>query len=135
MKNMNPIAILILLTGILLFIVLKLGEAKNKQYELQQENREIEQTGQRLDALRDIWRNGSDVSNEIKKLLKSKRLAGDVIKQRINNNTIEIRSAAMNIDAISYLLNKLLNGNYRIKHLEVKRVDALNASILVEIAL
>lgn len=135
MKQINPMYIALLLVVILGMVIFKLGQAKEAQNQVRTELQTTEGMAERIVALREQWDDPARRMAELDRLLRSPALREAAIVQKKGKNSIVLDAQSINRRSAEYLINKLLNDSYAIKSMTLKRLDATEASMHLEVGL
>jgi hypothetical protein len=134
-KQINPLYIALLFVVVLAVVILKLSDANSTHNASVAALQETEVTARRIVALQKDWDRGEQSTAPLDRLLNSAPLQGTELVKKRKRNRVMITAASINKQAADYLLNKLLNNTYVIKALEIRRLNAQQASLYVEVIL
>lgn len=93
------------------------------------ENQKLSEEGETIIALKDKWENKVQLKQTIKKLRTFPKLTINTKK----GSRYTLQYSQLNPDELNKLTNELFNSSYVIKVYELKRIDASNATVYVEI--
>jgi hypothetical protein len=134
-KPTNPLYIALLLIAVFLVVVVKLYQANTAHGEAVVALYETQTMAKRTAALKGTWGESTKNATALKRLLGGSLLRDAGVEMEKRSDRMVISAKSIDRKALEYLMNKLLNGTYRIKNLKVKRLDERQASFYAEVAL
>lgn len=135
MKQINPLYLTLLLIVALVFVIVKLEQAKTVQFQLISETEKSERMAHRIRALKQGWDDADATRRALQRLVQSAPLRAQGVELKSERTLLHLSAKSLDAKALDYLLNKLLNGSYAIKKMQLKRMNAESASLDMEIAL
>jgi biopolymer transport protein ExbB/TolQ len=133
MKQVNPLHIILLLIVVLIFAFFKLGEVKKELRVAKDAYVKSEQLAQELHALKRVYGDKTALQKKLQKIVSSSALRKEDLKSRTTKEGFIISSQSLSVRGLNTLMSKILNGNFPIKKLEIKKADETHATLLLEI--
>ena len=135
MRQINPLYISMLFVVVLTIVFIKLNAAKSGYNEARSELVKTEMMAKRIVALKKGWGEDKSKVQALERLLKASALrSASLIKSR-EGKMITLSSKKVDARAVEFLINKLYNGTFVIKSLQIRRLDDAYATLRMEIAL
>ena len=133
MNRLNPLHIGALLIVILLFISSKLVESKNQLLEAKSSYQETQKVAIELSDLKKVYADKKRLKKSLYKILQLSSLRSANIVKKTKKSEIILSSKSMEKKALNSLLGKILNANFNIKILKIKKLSDKKASLYMEI--
>lgn len=133
MNNLNPLHIGALLLVVLAFSFFKLNGAKEELQSVEKSYKESEKLALELSSLKALYANPTKTRAALSRILTQPSLRAANIVKKSTKHSLIITSNSMNLQALNALMGKILNGNYNIVKLKIKKLSALKASLEMEI--
>jgi len=133
MNRLNPLHIGALLIVILLFISSKLVESKNQLLEAKISYQETQKVAIELSDLKKVYADKKRLKKSLYKILQLSSLRSANIVKTTKKSEIILSSKSMEKKALNSLLGKILNANFNIKILKIKKLSDKKASLYMEI--
>lgn len=134
MRQVNPLIVALFLVVFLAVVVVRLEYAKESLHDARAELQETKVLAERIVALKQSWGDSPQKANSLRQLLASSLLKNAGIEKKKGRDTMVISAKSLEMKAASHLLNKLLNGTYVIKKMDVRQVDSAHLAVHVEVA-
>ncbi len=135
MKQINPLYVAMLLLVLLVLAVVQLNKAKNEQYEAKENLKQTKEMAERIVALKKSWSDASQSNKNLQKLLRAPQLKASQIEQKKEGDKVILSSKNMDIAAVNYMVNKLLNGTFVLGAVKIVREENELFSFSVEVRL
>jgi hypothetical protein len=135
MRQINPLYISLLFVVLVLIVFVKLDDAKEDQNHAKSELLKTELMAKRIVALKRNWDVGKGQEQALERVFKTSVLLDAGLTMNKKGEIITVTSKKMDAKAVEFLLNKLFNGTFAIKSMELRRLNDEYASIHMEIAL
>lgn len=135
MKPINPLYTALLLIAVFLVVLFKLHQANVAHGEAVASLYDTETMAKRTAALKASWDDETKNAAALKRLMSSALLRDADAHVEKQSDLMVISVKSIDRKGLEYLINKLLNGTYRIKNLKVERLDEDQASLYAEVAL
>ncbi len=135
MKQINPLYVAMLLLVLLVLVVVQLNKAKNEQYEAKENLKQTKEMAERIVALKKSWSDASQSNKNLQKLLRAPQLKASQIEQKKEGDKVILSSKNMDIAAVNYMVNKLLNGTFVLGAVKIVREENELFSFSVEVRL
>jgi len=133
MNRLNPLHIGALLIVVLLFISSKLVESKNQLLEAKISYQETQRVAIELSDLKKVYADKKRLKKSLYKILQLSSLRSANIVKTTKKSEIILSSKSMEKKALNSLLGKILNANFNIKILKIKKLSDKKASLYMEI--
>ena len=133
MNRLNPLHIGALLIVVLLFISSKLVESKNQLLEAKSSYQETQKVAIELSDLKKVYADKKRLKKSLYKILQLSSLRSANIVKTTKKSEIILSSKSMEKKALNSLLGKILNANFNIKILKIKKLSDKKASLYMEI--
>ena len=133
MNRLNPLHIGALLIVVLLFISSKLVESKNQLLEAKISYQETQKVAIELSDLKKVYADKKRLKKSLYKILQLSSLRSANIIKTTKKSEIILSSKSMEKKALNSLLGKILNANFNIKILKIKKLSDKKASLYMEI--
>jgi len=133
MKQINPLQIAALLLVMLLFAFFKLNSAKVELKEAQANYKESEKLALELYGLKEVYANKKYTQRALERILRQPSLKKANVKTTKTKTGISIKVASLDYRGLNSFMGKILNGNYNIVKLKIKRETPQKASLAMEI--
>ncbi|WP_415396555.1 hypothetical protein [Sulfurimonas sp. CS5] len=133
MNRVNPLHIGLLLVVIVIFLVINLSDVKSKLVEAKESYKQTAKLSTHLSGLKEVYDDKERVKRSLKRILEQSSLKSTKIEQKLKKTGIIISSHDMDINALNYLMSKLLNDSYNIVALKITELNQAKASLYVEI--
>ncbi len=133
MNRLNPLHIGVLLIVVLLFISSKLVESKNQLLEVKISYQETQKVAIELSDLKKVYADKKRLKKSLYKILQLSSLRSANIVKTTKKSEIILSSKSMEKKALNSLLGKILNANFNIKILKIKKLSDKKASLYMEI--
>jgi len=133
MNRLNPLHIGALLIVVLLFISSKLVESKNQLLEAKSSYQETQKVAIELSDLKKVYADKKRLKKSLYKILQLSSLRSANIVKITKKSEIILSSKSMEKKALNSLLGKILNANFNIKILKIKKLSDKKASLYMEI--
>ena len=135
MRQINPLYLSLLFIVILLLVFVKLNDAKEDQNRAKSDLVKTEMMAKRILALKRNWDESKSREKALEKVFKASVLKSSGLLKKRKGKLITVTSKKIGAKAVEFLLNKLLNGTYVIRSMQLRRLNDEYASIRMEIAL
>ncbi len=135
MRQINPLYISLLFFVVLLIVFIKLNGAKAEHNEAKNDLIKTEMMAKRMVALKRNWGEDKGRERALERMLKASLLRDAALVKKREGKMITVTSRKVDARALEFLLNKLFNGTYAIKTLDIRRLDDEYASLRMEIGL
>jgi len=133
MNRVNPIHIIALLIVLLLFVMFKLGNAREELADAKASYATTVLLADKIKGLKSNYFNKTKVQKELNKLLRRSTLRSANIVKKVTHSSMTLSSENMNIRSLNFLLGKILNGTYVVSELKIKRLSDKTAAMRLEI--
>lgn len=133
MKQINPLIGALLLVLLFAVVVVRLEYAKEALGDARADLQKMKTLAERTQALKRSWGDVPQNEKALQRILASSRLKGAGIEKKKGRDTMNISAEKMTMKAAAYLLNKLLNGTYAIRKMDVSQVDSAHLRVHVEV--
>jgi len=133
MNQINPLHIGALLFVVLLFSFFKLNAAKAELVSVEKSYKESEKLALELSGLKASYADGAKTKTVLKRILSQSSLKNASITSKTTKHSMLISAASLDKRALNFLMGKILNGNYNIVKLKIKKLSAYKASLAMEI--
>ncbi len=133
MRNINPMYIL--LFSIIVWIVMLIQNSKIKEKILQEQESYAQSAkiAKELYKLKTVYDNSKKTKQLIATLLNNSMLRSFDITKKVTSRGILFSIKGINKKGLDYIFSKLLNNNYKISLIEIKRVNDAKANLKMEI--
>lgn len=135
MRQINPLYISLLFVVVLLLVFIKLHNAKEDQNRAKSDLVKTEMMAKRIVALKRNWDDGKARERALEKVLKASVLRNAGLIKKRKGKIITVTTKKVDAKAVEFLLNKLLNGTYAIRNIQLRRLNNEYASMRMEIEL
>ena len=133
MNQLNPLHIGALLLVVLLFSFFKLSEVKKELHSAKEQYAQTQKVALELSALKDAYANTTQTRKAINRIVSQSTLRSAHLEIKRSKKAIKIGAKSIDLQALNFLMGKILNANFNIKQLEIQRVDDLHARLKLEI--
>jgi len=133
MNRLNPLHIGLLLIVILLFLSSKLIESKTEFLEAKNSYKETQKVAITLSALKKVYADKQRLKKSLYRILQLSSLRSADILKTTKKSEIILSSKSMEKKALNSLMGKILNANFNIKILKIKKLSDKKASLYMEI--
>ena len=133
MNRINPLHLIILLIVLLAFVMMKLNATKEELANAKVSYHQTVVLADKIKGLKSSYFNKTKVQKTINKILRNSLLSSSNISKKVTNSSILLTSKNMNEHSLNFLLGKILNGNYIVSELQIKRISDKKASLQLEI--
>ena len=133
MNRINPLHIGLLLVVILMFLVFNLSNTKSELAEAEKAYTQTAKLSTRLSGLKEVYDDKERIKSSLKRILEQSSLKSTNIEQELKRTGIIISSQDMDINALNFLMSKLLNGSYHISTVKITKHSKTTASFYLEI--
>lgn len=133
MNRLNPLHIGLLLIVILLFLSSKLIESKTEFLEAKNSYNETQKVAITLSALKKVYADKQRLKKSLYRILQLSSLRSADILKTTKKSEIILSSKSMEKKALNSLMGKILNANFNIKILKIKKLSDKKASLYMEI--
>jgi len=133
MNHLNPLHIGLLLIVILLFLSSKLIESKTEFLEAKNSYNETQKVAITLSALKKVYADKQRLKKSLYRILQLSSLRSADILKTTKKSEIILSSKSMEKKALNSLMGKILNANFNIKILKIKKLSDKKASLYMEI--
>lgn len=133
MNRINPLHIGLLLVVILMFLLFNLSNTKSELAEAEKAYTQTAKLSTRLSGLKEVYDDKERIKSSLKRILDQSALKSAKIEQELKKAGIIISSQDIDINALNFLMSKLLNGSYNISTLKITKLSKTNASLYLEI--
>ena len=125
MNQINPLHIGVFLVMLLFFSFFKLNEAQKEFETLKHSYKESEKLALELVALKDAYGDKKKIIRSLNHLPK--------VNKTTKRDSIKIYAKSIDKKSLDRVMSKVLNGNYNITDLKIKKLNDYNASLSMEI--
>jgi len=133
MNQLNPLHVGALLLVLLIFSFVKLHEVKGELQTVQHHYKESEKLAVKLKSLKNVYANKKKTKRSLERILKQPSLRKADLQVEKTKTHIIIKSASLHTRELNSLMGKVLNGNYNIVELKIKKLNETDASLYMEI--
>lgn len=133
MNRINPLYIIALLVTILIVGIFKLQNIRNELKELKKSYKETKTLSTELSMLKAQYKNSSKIKISLRNILKNPILKSSLLDYSFKKSSLFINSKSIDINALNFLMSKILNASYQINKLDIKRLNDKTASFKMEI--
>ena len=133
MNRLNPLHIIILLIVLLVFVMLKLNTVKEEMVDAKSSYKQITVLADKIKGLKSTYFNKNRVQRAINQILRNYTLKDAKIMKKVSDSSILLTSKNMKMHSLNFLLGKILNGDYIVSELQIKKIDDKTASLRLEI--
>lgn len=133
MSRINPLYTGILLLFIVIFIGVKLSNAKDDLQEAKISFNDVEMLANEISGLKGAYANKKMKKQTFLRTLSQPVLSAAKIEKKVSSSSIKISSQSIDLRALNYLLGKVLNDTYNISSLQIKRLSDTKSSLEMEI--
>ncbi len=134
MKQVNPLLLLLLIVSLLIFSIIFVGHERKKETIILKELQANQQMAKQIVNYKKIWENKKLYDKTLNHFYKSLNNKHIVFTKKSFSNYIEMIFPHLNRSNTTYLLSTLLNQNFKIKSLQIKRVDESKLKVSIEVA-
>ncbi len=135
MTRVNPLYLLGLMLFLLIFVFVKLEDAKVEQLSVKENFEKTNTLALNIVSLKKSWSIGKKNKVKLEKILRASALRDSGIVKKYKRDSVSLSAEAMDYKTSQYLLNKLLNDSFVINTMKIRRLDDLSVSLKMEIAL
>lgn len=135
MRQINPLYISLLFVVVLLLVFMKLDSAKEEHNRAKSDLVKTEMMAKHIVALKRNWDDGKARERALNKVLKASVLRNAGLSRKRKGKIITLSTKKVDARAVEFLLNKLLNGTYAIRSMQLRRLNNEYASMRMEIEL
>jgi hypothetical protein len=132
-KQVNPLHIALLVVVVLAFSFFKLQEAKKEYQSLQVSYAQSEALATQLSGLKRVYGDAKRTQKELQRLLRNGVLRGATIQKNNTKGGVVLSATSLSLRQLNTLISKVLNANYKIEKLTIKKIDDAHASVVLEI--
>jgi len=133
MNRINPLYIIALLVTILIVGIFKLQNTRSELKELKKSYKETKTLSTELSMLKAQYKNSSKIKISLRNILKNPILKSSLLDYSFKKSSLFVNSKSIDINALNFLMSKILNAPYQINKLDIKRLDDKTASFKMEI--
>ena len=133
MNRINPLYIGLFLIVVLMSVSYKLSSIKSELSEAKEAYKETSQLAIQLNGLKSVYTDKKGFQKSIQRVLSNAALQSAELQQEIKKSGITIISLSMDINALNFLMGKILNGTYNVSSLKIKRLSDTKVSLDMEI--
>jgi len=133
MNQLNPLHVGVLLLVILAFSFFKLDEAKKELFHIQQKYKETENIARELKALKAVYANKQKTKHTLEKILSQSSFRRANIHMKKSKKVISISGSSLEYKVLNSFMGKILNGNFNIIKLKIKKLNDTQAHLDMEI--
>ena len=133
MNQVNPLHIAILLAVILSFVSFKLVSAKQEFSDAQSSFKKTQKIAVELSSLKKVYADKKKLKKSLKRILQLSSLRSANISKTDKKSEVLLSSRSMNKKALNTLMGKILNANFNIKILKIKKLSEKKVSLYMEI--
>lgn len=133
MSRINPLHIIALLFVMILFIFFLLADIKEEVQEEKESYKKSQQIAKELFSYKKLYGDTKRIQASLKRILSQSSLRKAKLKIVKKKESTLITSPSISLYALNSLLSKIFNGPYRIKTLDIKRIDKTHARLKLEI--
>lgn len=133
MNQINPLHVGALLLALLAFVFFTLSEMK---LELQEEERlysQSEKLAVELSGLKEVYADKKKTQNSLERLLAQSSIKSADLVLKKEKKSLYISATSVDAKLLNSLMGKILNGSYKIKELQIKKLSDSKASLEMEI--
>jgi len=134
MRQINPTLLLALLISLLIFVMVFAHREENRQSLIVKEIQSRQKIAKQIIAYKKIWENRVFYEKNIKRFLRN--LDNRHIKYSNESSSKFMKLVFEKVDLFNskYILSTILNQNFKIKSLSIKRLDDSHLKIKAEVA-
>ncbi|MEA3228741.1 MAG: hypothetical protein U9P38_06700 [Campylobacterota bacterium] len=133
MNSVNPLHIALLLLVVLSFISFKLIESKQELVDIKNSYQETHKVALELRDLKKVYADKKRLKRSLQRVLKLPSLRQAEIVKIDKKSEFILSSKSMDKKALNSLMGKILNGNFNIKIVKIKRLNEKKVSLYMEI--
>ncbi len=133
MSRINPLHIIALLFVMILFIFFLLADIKEEVQEEKESYKKSQKIAKELFSYKKLYGDTKRIQASLKRILSQSSLRKAKLKIVKKKESTLITSPSISLYALNSLLSKIFNGPYRIKTLDIKRIDKTHARLKLEI--
>ena len=133
MNRINPLYTIALLVTILIVGIFKLQNTRSELKELKKSYKETKTLSTELSMLKAQYKNSSKIKISLRNILKNPILKSSLLDYSFKKSSLFINSKSIDINALNFLMSKILNASYQINKLDIKKLDDKTASFKMEI--
>lgn len=133
MRRINPLLLLVLI--LLLFVVeeIFIKHEKDKEEIIQKELQANTQMAKQIVSYKKIWENKKLYDKKLQHFLRSLNAKHINFTKNIFSNYITLNFAKVNFQSATYVLSTLLNQNFKIKSLNINKIDDNKLKLFIEV--
>ena len=133
MNRLNPLHIIILLIVLLAFVMVKLNTAKEEMADVKSSYKQTTVLADKIKGLKSTYFNKNRVQRAINQILRNYTLKDAKIMKKVSDSSLLLTSKNMKMHSLNFLLGKILNGDYIVSELQIKKINDKTASLRLEI--
>lgn len=133
MNRMNPLYVGVLLLFVIIFLLFKLGGAKDELSEVKEEYAKTAKLATSLSGLKNIYANSKKSKKALRKILALSSLRSANIMQNDKKSNIILTASSMDKKSLNLLMGKLLNASYNITSMQIRKLSNDKVSMKMEI--
>lgn len=133
MNRINPLYTGILLLLVVIFIGVKLSNAKDELQKAKSRLNDVQTLVNEINGLKGAYANKNMKKKTLLQTLSQPVLNAAQIEKKLTRSSIKISSKSIDLRALNYLLGKVLNDTYNVTSLQIKRLSDTKSSLEMEI--
>ncbi len=133
MNRINPLHLGLLLIVILIFVIFKLNNAKVELLEAKESYKETLIVATELKDLKKVYADKKKLKKSLQRILQLSSLRSAKIVKTSKKTYMILSSKSIDKKALNTLMAKILNANFNLNSLKIKRLSEKKASLYMEI--
>jgi len=133
MNRINPLHLGLLLIVILIFVIFKLNNAKVELLEAKESYKETLIVAKELTDLKKVYADKKKLKKTLQRILQLSSLRSAKIVKTSKKTYMILSSKSIDKKALNILMAKILNANFNLNSLKIKRLSEKKASLYMEI--
>ncbi len=133
MNRINPLHLGLLLIVILIFVIFKLNNAKVELLEAKESYKETLIVAKELTDLKKVYADKKKLKKTLQRILQLSSLRSAKIVKTSKKTYMILSSKSIDKKALNTLMAKILNANFNLNSLKIKRLSEKKASLYMEI--
>jgi len=134
MRQINPTLLLALLISLLIFVMVFAHHEENRQNIIVKEIQSHQKIAKQIIAYKKIWENRVFYEKNIKRFLRNLDNRHIKYSNESSSNFMKLVFEKVDLFNSKYILSTILNQNFKIKSLFIKRLDDSHLKIKAEVA-
>jgi len=133
MSQINPLQIGALLVVLLVFLLFRLEGVKKDLAEEKALYMESEKLAVELRGLKDVYADKKRTQKSLERLLAQSSIKSAELDVKKEKKSVRISTKSIEAKVLNSLMGRILNGPYKVRELEIKKLSQTKASLEMEI--